>query len=177
MFDGDVTDRERRLRERVRDAPEDAAALRELAESVGNARTRKDEAVDLWRRYLEVSGPERIGEALLALGRAQVEARRGREALETLRRCTVEWPTCFDAFDLLGELLRLEGEHEAAVEALQRAVELDPRSLRPRVALVSCFDALGRAAEAEAVLEEVRELDSGDPAILALVQELMQRRE
>lgn len=177
MLNGDVTDRERRLRERVRETPEDVDALRELAGVVGNARTRKDEAVDLWRRYLEVAGREQVGEALLALGRAQVEARRDREAIETLRRCTVEWPTCFAAFDLLGELLRLEGEHEAAVEALQRAVELDPRSLRPRVALVSCFDALGRAAEAETALREVRELDSGDPAILALVQELMQRRE
>jgi tetratricopeptide (TPR) repeat protein len=177
MLDDDVTDRERRLRERVRQAPEDAAALRELAELVGKARTRKDEAVGFWRRYLEVAGREHIGEGLLALGRAQVEARKEREAIETFRRCTVEWPTCFTAFDLLGELLRLEGEHEMAVKALQRAVELDPSAIRPRLALVSCFDSLGRAAEAEAALDEVRELDSGDAAILALVRELVQRRE
>jgi lipopolysaccharide biosynthesis regulator YciM len=176
MLDGDMTDQERRLRERVHEAPDDAPALRELAELVGRARTRKGEDVDLWRRYLEVAGGELIGEALLALGRAQVEARKEREAVETLRRCTVEWPTCFTAFDLLGELLRLEGEHEAAVEALQRAIELDPSAIRPRLALVSCFDALGRAADAEAALEHVRELDPGDPAILALVQELVQRR-
>jgi tetratricopeptide (TPR) repeat protein len=177
MLGDDVTDGEGRLRERLREVPEDTTALRELAELVGKARTRKDEAVDLWHRYLEVAGPEHIGEALLALGRAQVEARKEREAIETLRQCTVETSTCFAAFDLLGELLRREGELEAAVEALQRAGELDPRAIRPRVALVSCLDALGRAAEAEAALDEVRELGSDDPAILALVQELMQRRE
>lgn len=172
-----MTDRERHLRDRISEAPEDAAALRELAELVAAERGRRDEVVDIWRRYLEVIDPSRTGEALLALARAQVEARRESDAIETLRRCTAEWPECFAAFDLLGELLRHAGEYDAAIEALQRAAELEPESVRPRVALVSCFDAAGRLAEAEAALEGLRRLGAGDPAVRALAQELARRRE
>ena len=55
--------------------PDDAATLREQAESAGAERGRKQEAVDLWRRYLEIAEPPQVGEALLGLGRALVEAR------------------------------------------------------------------------------------------------------
>ena len=172
-----MADRERELRTRIAASPGDAEALRELAELVGAGRGRKDEAVELWSGYVHLAEPEDTAEALLALGRAQVEARRNDEAIRTLRRCAEDAPEFFPVFDLLGELLRQAGRLEEAVETLQRAVELDATAVRPRLALVGCLDALDRPREAEATLAAVRALGSSDPAVLALVQELMRRRE
>jgi tetratricopeptide (TPR) repeat protein len=168
---------EQELRERIDEAPGDPAALRQLAQLVGRQRGRKDEAVALWLRYLDVAPGSEKAEALLALGRAQVEARRYDEAIETLTRCTAEDPRNLSGLELLGELLRHRGLFEEAVGVFKRAVELEPEAVQPRVALVSCFDALGRPAEAEAVLAQIRGMGTGDPAVLALVQELMRRRE
>lgn len=172
-----MTDRASRSGEPVSDVPEDAATLRKLAELAGAQRGRKHEAVDLWRRYLEVVDPARSGEALLELGRALVEARREGEAVDVLRRCTEEVPESFDAYALLGEILRQTGELEAAVDALKRAVELRPNDVQPQVSLVVCLDALGRRSESETVLSALRESGAGSPAVRALVQELSQRRE
>jgi predicted Zn-dependent protease len=171
-----VDEREKTLRDRIADSPADAEALRELAARVGAQRGRKEEAAELWRRYVDEVDASRKAEATLALARAQVEARQVSAAIETLHRCTAEAPGSAEAFDLLGELLRGAGELKEAVEALHKAVELDPEAIRPRLALVSCLDALGRSDEAGEQLEAVRALGAGDPAVNALVMELMQRR-
>jgi tetratricopeptide (TPR) repeat protein len=171
------TNREEELRARISAEPLDAEVIRELAELIGSDRTRKEEAIELWKRYVDAVEPSRTAEALLRLGRAQVEARREDEAIDTLRRCIEEASDCFAALDLMGELLRRAGRLEEAVEALGRAAELDDQAIRPRVALVTCLDALGRSGEAEAVLEVVRAIGAGDPAVMALVRELTQRRD
>ncbi len=171
-----MTDREQQIRDRIAGDPSDAEALRELAEHVGAKRDRKDEAVELWRRYVEVVDAGETSQALFRLANAQVQARRDPEAIEVLERCTQIAPEYAEAFDLLGELLRRAGELEGAIVTLQRAAELDPEAVRPRVALVACFDALGRQREAGAVLESIRKLGADNPALMALVQELMHRR-
>ncbi len=172
-----MTSGEKRSSERVSGTREDAAALRERAQLAGAERGRRQEAVDLWRRYLVVVGSSGTGEALLELGRALVEARREEEAVDVLRRCTEEWPDCFDAYGLLGEVLRQTGDLEAAVGALERAVALRPDDVQPKVSLVICLDALGRRPEAEKALASLGERGANNPAIRALVQELLQRRE
>ncbi len=171
-----MSDREARLRARLAEAPDDAETLGELAALVGAERRRKKEAVKLWKRYAAAVGPGRLGDALLSLARAQVEAREEGQAIESLECCTEVDPDSFDAFDLLGELLRRDGRLEQAAEALHRAVALDPRALRPRLALVTCLDGLGRSAEAQSALAEAQTLGAGDPAIHALIQELIRRR-
>jgi len=168
---------EEELRERVGEVPGEPEALRQLAELVGRHRGRKGEAVEIWLRYVDAAPSSEKAEALLALARAQVEARQNEEAIETLQRCTAEDPGIFAGLELLGELLRQVGRIEEAVGVFERAVEIDWQAVQPRVALVSCFDALGRPREAEAVLAQVRAMGTGDPAVLALVQELMRRRE
>ena len=157
--------------------PGDAEALRQLAKLVGRHRGRKDEAVGIWLRYVGAVPSSQKAGALFALARAQVEARQNDEAIETLRRCTAEDPGMFGGLELLGELLRQVGRFEEAVGVFERAVEIDSEAVQPRVALVSCFDALGRPRSAEGVLAQVRAMGTGDPAVLALVQELMRRRE
>lgn len=156
--------------------PDDAAELRERAEKVGAERGRKQEAVELWRRHLESVGSSQIGEALLGLGRALVEARCVEEAVDVLSRCAGELPNSFEAHDLLGQVSRETGRLEAAVAAFRRAAELGPGEIQPRVALVVCLDALGRSAEADEVIRTLGACSSRDPAIRALLQELLQRR-
>jgi tetratricopeptide (TPR) repeat protein len=171
-----VAEGERELRARLERDPTDGDALRELVRRVGTDRDGKREVVELWRRHVEaVDGPDE-GAALLGLARSQVAARQEEDAIETLGRCVERLPDSAEAHGLLGELLRRAGRLEAAVEALSRATDLDPDSLEPRVALVACYDALGREREARAALESIRDLGAGNPAIGALVQELMHRR-
>jgi len=168
---------EQELRDRLDETPEDVGVLRQLAERVSHDRGRREEAVELWQRYADAVPESQKGEALLALGRAQVQARQNEQAIETLRRCASEQSAMFDGLELLGELFRQEGRFEEAVGAFEKAVEIDPKAVQPRFALVACFDALGKPREAEAVLAQVRAIGTGDPAVLALVQELMRRRE
>jgi tetratricopeptide (TPR) repeat protein len=172
-----MKDREERSGGSGAGVPGDAAALRRKAELVGTERGRRNEAVDLWRRYLEVVEPAGTREALYELGRALVQARRAEEAIDVLRRCTMEWPGFFEAHALLGEVLKQTGDLEAAVEALKRATELSPGDVQPLASLAICLEALGRRSEADAALSALRESSAGNPAVWALMQELLQRRE
>lgn len=157
-------------------ASEDAAAIRERAERLGAERGGKEEAVELWRRYLEIVQPSQVGDALLGLGRALVEARRDEEAVDVLQRCVEESPECFAAHDLLGQMLKQSGRLESAVEAFKRAAALSPGDVQPKVALVGCLDALGRSEEADDVIRALGARGARDPAVGALVRELLQRR-
>ena len=96
-----MTDKEQQIRDRIAGDPSDAEALRELAEHVGAKRDRKDEAVELWRRYVEVVDAGETSQALFRLANAQVQARRDPEAIEVLERCTQIAPEYAEAFDLL----------------------------------------------------------------------------
>ena len=171
-----MKERETELRERMAEAPDESEAMRELARLIGAERGRKAEAVELWQSYVETVDAADVPAALLALGRAQVEARREADAIETLRRCTEEAPELPEAFEVLGALLRRAGDLESAADAFSRAAELQPDAVQPLLALVACLDEGGRSAEAGAVLGSIQKLGSGDPAVLALIQELMQRR-
>ena len=171
-----MTDRERKLRDRLVKDPSNTGALRELAQLVGAARDRKREAVELWTRYVDALDPAERGDALLELGRAQIEARDEAGAIETLARCGAVRPQLAEVFDLRGELLRRAGRLDEAVEALARAAELDPRAVRPRIALATCYDVLGKRDEGRAVLDSLMKLAAGDAALIGLIQELMHRR-
>jgi Flp pilus assembly protein TadD len=167
--------REDELRGRL-EVGADPEALRELAALVGRDRARRGEAVELHRRLVETVEESGRGAALLALARAEIEARRTGDAIETLRRCTKASPEMAEAYDLLGELLRGAGLLEEAVGVLRRAAELEPANLRPRLALVVCLDSLGRRDEATRVLQGAAESAGEDAAMQALIREIMHRR-
>lgn len=167
--------REVELRRRIATGA-DPGVLRELAELVSRDRARRGEAVDLWRRLVEVVEESGRGNALLALARSEIEARRPGDAIETLRRCTEVSPEMAEAYDMLGELLRGAGRLEEAVGVLRRAAELEPTNVRPRLALVVCLDSLGRRDEATRVLQAASESAGEDTAAQALIREIMHRR-
>lgn len=171
-----LSDRESQLRQRLELDPEDGEALRELASLVGEARDRKAESVELWQRYVETVAEDGLGEALFSLASAQIGARQEADAVATLRRCVEVEPDWAEAFDLLGEVLRRAGELEGAAEALERAASLDPEAVRPRVALATVYDAMGRRDEASELLRSLGRRAADNPALRALVQELMHRR-
>jgi cytochrome c-type biogenesis protein CcmH/NrfG len=172
-----IDDSEHTLRERIAADPRDASAFHELAQLVGSMRGRKDEAVELWRRYIDLADAARLPGARLALGRAQIEARQDGEAVETLRTCVAENPGNIEALCLLGELLRRGGELEEAAKAFRSAAEREPETIRARIALLSCLEAMGNEAEAQSVLQSIQQQAVGDSAVAALLRELMQRRE
>jgi tetratricopeptide (TPR) repeat protein len=171
-----VNDREKNLRERISENRTDPDALRELALLIGQARDRKTEAVDVWQRYLDAADAADVSDALLGLGRAQIEARLEVEAIETLRRCTREAPELPEAFETLGSLLHRSGDLEAAAGALRRAAELQPGNVQPLLALLSCLDEMGDSDAAREVLGSAQKIASSDPAVAALIRELLQRR-
>jgi Flp pilus assembly protein TadD len=164
------------LSDQVTERAKAVETLRKRAEAASAERGRQDEAVDLWRRYLDVVDGTGMGEALLELGRALVKARREGEAVDVLRRCTEALPESFEAHALLGEILKQTGRLAAAVEALERAAELNPDDVQALVSLVVCLEALGRRSDAEAALAALRQRGAGNPAVAALMQELLQRR-
>jgi Flp pilus assembly protein TadD len=168
-------DREEELRRRL-EAGDDPEALRELAALVGRDRARRGEAVELHRRLVRIVEESRRGTALLALARAEIEARRTGDAIETLRRCTEVSPEMAEAYDLLGQLLRGAGRLEEAVGVLRRAAELEPANLRPRLVLVVCLDSLGRRDEATRILQGAAESAGEDAAVQALIREILHRR-
>ncbi len=174
---GNIDDRERALRERIATDPGDATAYQELARLVGSMRGRKDEAVELWRRYIDLADAARLPEARLALARAQIEARLDNDAVETLQTCVADDPGNVEALCLLGELLRRGGDLEEAVRVFRSAAGHEPETIRARIALLSCLEALGDQAEAQKVLQSIQQQAVGDPAVAALLRELLQRRE
>lgn len=171
-----VTKREEGLRARLEADASDQEALVALAELVGRARDRKGEAVELWERYAGLVAPSQVGQALLGLARAQVEARCEDEAIATLERSIAEGAKLFAVYELLGELLRRAGRLEEAAAAFRQANALDAQAVETRLALIACLDALDRSEEAKAEIDALRAIGQDAPAVAALVRELMQRR-
>ncbi len=171
-----MNDRERELRERVEANPTDPEALAELARLVGRQREGKLEAVELRKRQVEAAAAADVADAMMSLARAQVEARRDADAIETVRQLAENEPDTAEAFELLGELYRRIGATEEAVGAFRRAAELQPDAVQPRVALLVCLNDLGRSEEAREVVASIQEIGSGDPAVTALVRQLLQGR-
>lgn len=171
-----MSDRERELRDRVEANPSDAGALAELAREVGRQRDRKLEAVELRKRQVEAAAPAEVADALMSLARAQVEARRDAEAIVTLREAVEAETEHAEAFELLGELLRRRGDLEEAAEGFRRAAELQPQAVQPRIALLACLTDLGQSDEVHEVVAAIHSIGSGDPAVAALVRQLLQGR-
>jgi TolB-like protein/DNA-binding winged helix-turn-helix (wHTH) protein/Tfp pilus assembly protein PilF len=66
-------------------------------------------------------------------------------------------------FELKGYIERRQGRWENAVQNLQRAIDLDPRNALTLQQTASCYNALRRYADEEAILDRMLALKPNDP--------------
>jgi predicted O-linked N-acetylglucosamine transferase (SPINDLY family) len=121
--DGRRAEAEANLRERLLQFPDDAVALRFLAESYDAAR-RSPESVDLWRRLVAANPGD--ASLLRQYGNALLACQRLPEAIDTFRSaigCDASNPR---AHNNLGLALLRSGNVDEARLSLEAAVALDP---------------------------------------------------
>lgn len=115
---------------------------------------------------------ERTTEQLIQQGREAFARHDNVTALTCLREATRREPAFADVHNLMGLALSLLGEPTEAVEAFDRAVEINPRYVEALVNRAIVLNELGRYAEARASFEAASEADVEDgvgqfPGVLA----------
>ncbi|MBK8979336.1 MAG: protein kinase [Planctomycetes bacterium] len=129
-----------------------ADCLQRLGDTEGAARARLDRIASY--RAREASGSMTLDDRVnFAIALESAGSRD--EAIARVRDVTSRAPTMPRAFEVLGWLLYLQGDHAAAAPALDRAVELRPTDLDSWQRLGSARLALGDAAGAADALERV----------------------
>lgn len=118
----------------------------------GNALTQSGRHAEAVGFYEQVLGMRVMPWARLGLARALLrcnERGRSRETLETL---IAESPQLMAAYDLLGQLHTSEGEHEAALQVLDRACTISPNSLARHRAIATVAEEKGDFSRVEQAL-------------------------
>jgi tetratricopeptide (TPR) repeat protein len=151
----------------AREALESLAALpvpREVKELLGSLRLEAGDLAGALVLFEELGRDlaARPGE-LAGLARTYLALGRPAEALPHALRALSEAPGDPAMSVLVGDLHAKVGNHESALAAYERALELDPRSLEALRGVASSQLALGRLAEARAAFERVLSLAPQDP--------------
>jgi len=115
-------------------------------------RGRVDDALAAIERAIEI-GPG-YEWALMTRGQWLVSLGRGAEALAKAEAHAKAHPTFAASHNALSKALKAAGRHEASVDAMQRALQLDPRLGSTRFELIDTLGQLGRLEEAGRVLRE-----------------------
>jgi len=136
---------ERLVRERLRQAPADAAALRLLAAIA--AATGHDAPAEQLLRQALAHAPGFVP-ARQDLARLLYRLHRYAEALPEFDRLIAADPTHLGARNLKASILDRTGEHEAAIALYRELLAEDPGRARVWMTLGHVFKALGRADEA-----------------------------
>jgi superkiller protein 3 len=97
--------------------------------------------------------------ALSALARAEARAKDGATALANADKAVAASTTSPLAHEARGDALFTLAKYGEAVAAYHKALELDPKTQRPRVGLVRALARDGKAAEAVAEARKATELD------------------
>jgi len=106
---------------------------------------------------------------MLVLGVAQIQLKAYPRAIETLSRAVEHNPEEMDAWNLLGEALRLDGQKARAIQLLERAAGISSSTPATRFLLGELYSETGRKDRAEAAyLEAVRLEPEFSPAWFGL---------
>jgi protein O-GlcNAc transferase len=114
---------EREIEEVRRAAPDDATAIRFLAEIYASS-GRSDRAVELWRRLCELN-PADAG-VLRQLAQALLAERAFGQAIGVLRRALILDPASARAYNNLGLAQLRSGDAAGAVLSMEQAIGIDP---------------------------------------------------
>ena len=133
------------------------------------------EAVAALRRALVVNpfhieAHEKLGQALIRLGQndegqkalaAAEESRERAKTIDNLKRASAADPSNYDMANNLGIELARQGDFEEALQAFQRAIVANPRSIDPKYQMAGVFMRRGKRLEAIAAFIEVDKLKPG----------------
>jgi predicted Zn-dependent protease len=151
---GDVENALQLAREFVKDTP-DSAEGQELLGAAALAARRSDEAERALNAALKLE-PRRAG-SLAMLGQVALERNDPRAAEGWFRRALAEAPRLGLASRGLAVALFQQGHPDQALAAAQRALaDSGGRDLNAKYLLAALYHELGRSAEAEPLLDEVR---------------------
>jgi tetratricopeptide (TPR) repeat protein len=132
---------------------------------------RLEEGVALLQRAVELDPDESALQMNLAGGLA--EAQRWRDAQQVLLALIERWPVQGPAWTRLGDACLALDEREAALMAWRRAHELDVDAVEPARKLATLARETGQREEAIAVLEQTLSLRPTEPALLAVLCDLL----
>ncbi len=108
--------------------------------------------------------------------RGHLQDQHPERAVETLEAASGKCPFSPEIFDLLGIVYDLLGRGRQAQQAFRRAIELDPRTARPRTNLAVSLIRGGNEVEALRELEAAVALDPANPAANANLASLYTRK-
>jgi DNA-binding winged helix-turn-helix (wHTH) protein/Flp pilus assembly protein TadD len=106
--------------------------------------------------------PSILGAVLLGLGRIE-------EARELLQRATISMPYYDGPYSFLAAAESCRGDHDAAIAAAQKSVELAHGLSFARAALAHALALAGRVSEAKAEIERIRAQDPPPASLFAPV--------
>src|SRR5262245_47058510 len=98
------------------------------------------------------------------------------KAAAILERASTRCPSSAQVFDLLGIAHALLGNSGKAQAAFRKAIELDPKTARPRVNLAVSLFGAGREEEGLRALEEAITIEPGNQLALANLGAVYARR-
>lgn len=157
------------LRKLVDRRPDDLRSLVNLATAYRQAGALEEAATTVKRglqRY------PRSPELLCVRAEIAFSTRDYELARDDLQQALSVSPKFSRAYDLLGRTLSMQGEHEQAISAMQRAAELDPSSSKVRLALSAMLQRVGRLDEAREILSVLLRNDPDNQAARARLEAL-----
>jgi tetratricopeptide (TPR) repeat protein len=129
----------------------------ELLGDIHSAMARYDDAIDDYRRYLQLD--DRSARVLYKLALAYIRHGRAGEAIDPLRQAIDLDDRQAEAHYLLGLALRETGSADAAVRELKRAVTLNPALIPAREELAELQMTPGRSRDGIEQLEAIAALE------------------
>jgi tetratricopeptide (TPR) repeat protein len=132
-----------------------------LALRILQAELAKDEAAALQRARVLTDAYPHMGKAWLVLAQQEIQRGQRAEALTSVRRALKEDPYFWRGMAFLGWLLAGEGDIAQATHWLERAIQEEPRALRPKCDMGLAYMAIRQETSAIPLLEECLASDDG----------------
>lgn len=156
---GSVEDAAATANKAVTMAAADPAAKSDALAAVANLELLRGSSRDALAKAEEAVKAKPTPTSLAALARAESRAKDGVAALATADKAVAAGPSSALAQEARGDALMALAKYGEATAAYRKALELDPKTQRPRIGLARALALDGKAAEAVAEAKKATELD------------------